>query len=307
MISTHPPHVHRFFQTTGMLVSNLGLVLEKFIPWTQDRRGVVAADRREYFDRIRQLFPREKVAQIQPLEAHPSPPSGSNGEHTPSAPTRIVDEPREPAELPEFAKAYLARWEGMLSMAPLPVRTLHATALWHFRLYKSPSEIAADVAGIHSSFPVPVIKGNAIKGAFRSYCEQYMLPDNELTEQDVVRLLGTSPDAPDPSQGSLRFFDALPTTGGYFMVDARTCQHDGYHSGNEHKLGTDNVIPLFFISVPRGTQFLFALGSFDQPDLDLGITILRRVLRKGGIGRATHVGYGYFEADVKKSGRETSD
>jgi CRISPR type III-B/RAMP module RAMP protein Cmr6 len=184
----------------------------------------------------------------------------------------------------------------MLSRAPFPVRAFQAKTLWYLHLCKSSSELIGKVVGLDRNFPVPIIRGSAVKGTTRKYAEQYLLPENRLSQEEFEELFGGSPQEPAPNPGNLIFFNAVPLSSNYLRVDARTNQHDGYYSGDENRMARNNVVPIFFFSVPSGVPYLFAIGSERTETLDRGVEILKQALRKGGLGAKTHVGYGYFEA-----------
>jgi CRISPR type III-B/RAMP module RAMP protein Cmr6 len=259
----HPEHVTDFLETVGGVhLANLGLILEKFITWRQQYKGMVTVNRREYFDQLRTLF--------------------SEGKN-------IL-----PEQSPDFLQSFAQRWQTMLSRAPFAVETFEAKTLWNLTLCKRPSELVGKVVGIYRNFPVPVINGTTIKGASRNYTEQYLLPEGELSQEEFEVLFGEDPASQEPSPGSLVFFNAIPMSGSYLTVDARTNQHTGFYSGNEERMARNDVVPIFFFSIPSGVPYLFALGSEEPESLARGVQIMKKALRKGGIGGATHVGYGYF-------------
>jgi len=256
----HPQHVVDFLAQVGLRRDNLGLVLEKFIDWFEDKRGNYTPNKREYFAQASKLF----------------------------------REARSP-ETEELAQAFSRRWQATLARAPFPVRTIEAEALWYFVSGKGSSDLIGELLYLHQNFAVPVIRGSAIKGSARAYARDFLLPEGRISEEKLVELFGNDYEDDEVAPGALTFFDAIPLSANCLKVTAITNQSDGYYSGKEELMCRNNVIPLFHLAAPPNTPFLFAIGSTDARALELGEKILRQALRKNGTGANTRVGYGYFK------------
>ena len=255
----HPRHVLDFFAEVGLRRENLGLVLEKFIDWFEDKRGNYSPNKREYFAQAGRLLKQAASA-----------------------------------DTTEIAQALYQRWETVLSRAPFPIRTFKTETLWYFVSGKGSSELVGEIPWLHPNFAVPIIRGSAIRGSARAYARDFLLPEYEISEEEIKELFGKAPNEEEPSQGALIFFDAFPLSADCLKVTAITNQSDGYYSGKEQLMCRNTVIPLFHLAVPPKVPFLFAIGSKDPKALELGEKILRLALRKSGTGANIHIGYGYF-------------
>ncbi len=256
----HPQPVVDFFVDAGPKRENLGLVLDKFIDWFEDKRGNYSPNKRDYFAQATRLF-----------------------KEAPSSDTT------------EMVQAQSRRWQAALARSPFPVRVFTAETLWYFTTGKGASDLVGNLLFLHQNFAVPIVRGSSIRGTAHVYARDYLLPEGQITEEEIQHLFGNSPEEEEHTRGALTFFDAFPLSARCLKVTAITNQNDGYYSGNEQLMIKNNVIPLYHLCVPANVPFLFAVGSADDKALELGEKILRQALRKSGAGAKIHVGYGYFK------------
>lgn len=255
-----PQSVVDFFGDAGLKRENLGLALEKFIDWFEDKRGNYTPNKRDYFNQASRLF-----------KQAPSP------------------------DMTEVVQAQSRRWQATLARSPFPVRAFVAETLWYFTTGKGASDLVGHLMFLHHNFAVPIIRGSGLRGTAHVYARDYLLPEGRITEEEIKHLFGNSPEEEEHTQGALTFFDAFPLSADCLKITAIANQNDGYYSGNEQLMIKNNVIPIYHICVPKDAPFLFAIGSADEKTLERGEKILRQALRKGGAGAKIHVGYGYFK------------
>ncbi len=255
----HPQSVIDFLDEVGPKRENLGLVLDKFIDWFEDKRGNYTPNKRDYFAQATRLFKRP-----------PSP------------------------EMTETAQAQARRWQAAVARAPFPVRTFTAETLWYFTTGKGASDLVGSLLFLHQNFALPIIRGSSLRGTAHVYARDYLLSEEKITAEEIQHLFGNSPEEEEHNQGALTFFDAFPLVADCLKVTAITNQNDGYYSGNEQLMIKNNVIPLFHLCVRANAPFVFAIGSADDQALETGEKILQLALRKSGVGAKIHVGYGYF-------------
>jgi len=257
----HPQSIIDFLADVGAKRENLGLVMEKFIDWFEDKRGNYTPNKRDYFADLGKV-----------LKQAPS------------------------ADMVEMVEALSQRRQAVYARSPFPVRSFTAETLWYYTSGKGASDLVGNLMFFHNNFALPIVRGSSIRGTTHVYARDYLLPEDKITEEEIKYLFGNSPEEEEHSQGALTFFDAFPLTADCLKVAVITNQNDGYYSGNEQLMAKNNVIPLFHLSTPAGVPFLFAIGSADAQALERGEMILRQSLRKSGTGAKIHVGYGYFRS-----------
>ncbi len=166
----------------------------------------------------------------------------------------------------------------------------------------------------------PIVSGTAIKGLCRTVAELNRISD------DVMRtVLGVGPDGDggleDSSQaGELLFLDAYPAQWPTLKVDVVNCHHPKYYdsplpkeepprggiNGLRHirsePVEWENPVPVYILTVDRGTEFVFRLRSRSQRKgaekggrVDVALDLLDKGLTLLGIGAKTAAGYGAMD------------
>lgn len=145
----------------------------------------------------------------------------------------------------------------------------------------------------------PVLPGSSLKGLARAYAT--------LTGEDPARaawLFGIGPeDEGQERAGAIVFLDAWPQAAGLSLeVDILNPHEPGYYraledGGSPHlPLGTDNPIPVNFLTVKAGATYCLRLlprdAGVEEEDLADAMDILREALEALGIGAKTAAGYG---------------
>lgn len=169
------------------------------------------------------------------------------------------------------------------------------------------------------TYGVPILPGSSVKGACLAAAEQ-----DQVDKDDRNRIYGPLPGKGGVgSVGSVVFYDALPCNWTGFQLDIMTPHHTKYYAkekGFDHAPDVENPVPVPFLAVPAGTQFLFAFGhrrprgktpearqaDLEQCQADL-VTVIEhwQAACEAGFGAKTSAGYGWMEAKDSESVPET--
>jgi CRISPR-associated protein Cmr6 len=99
----------------------------------------------------------------------------------------------------------------------------------------------------------------------------------------------------DAKTGDLIFLDAYPAGLPPLEVDIINCHHSNYYAGgSQFPSETEDPVPVYFLTVAAGTQWIFRLLSRSGEHAARGTALLRSGLRELGAGAKTAVGYGSF-------------
>lgn len=195
---------------------------------------------------------------------------------------------------------------------------------------------ALENAGIclHPIYGFAYLPGTGLKGLARAYAETEWLPrqeDQTAAWHAIERVFGWAPTTErkarlkkhleqaqttttnddrvveiDECSGGVVFHDAWPTTLPRLTVDIINNHHSEYYAAGWNQ-GTepgdwDEPKMVYFLAVPPGTEFEFALSLRDATttvdSLDLAERWLRAALATLGAGAKTAAGYGRFKSDA---------
>ncbi len=154
---------------------------------------------------------------------------------------------------------------------------------------------------------VPYIPGTLVKGLCRRSAEL-----GDISASEIARLFGPEQDGPrfKGEQGRLSFFGAYPKRWPKLVVDVVNCHHPRYYADLGRRAQsapfpreTENPVPVFFLAVEAGTEFVFPMVARNEADLNTGVGLLRQGLDLLGIGAKTAVGYGFMEEVEPKGSR----
>lgn len=159
----------------------------------------------------------------------------------------------------------------------------------------------------HYTYGVPIIPGSSVKGACRNAVEE---SDNKKLIEDIY---GTSVEhakhktANGLAGGNVIFLDALPVPdkNNHLRMDVMTPHHTNYYEQRKNYKDApdvENPVPVHFITVPEGTEFMFGFIS-KSPDLFKGVEKHFEAACFAGFGAKTTSGYGWFQ--VKECQSET--
>jgi len=167
---------------------------------------------------------------------------------------------------------------------------------------------------------VPYLPGSSFKGTLLSYLEfvrdgkpvqdwrsdseSVQLFDNptiNFTKKEILQIFGPQGKNIQKAQmGSVTFFDVYPIDFKGLEVDVITPHYQKYYTdqGNTPPADIYNPVPQYFLTVPKGTEFLFMFHLLNEDDANLEDKLKKLIKEAGenyGFGAKTGVGYGYFK------------
>jgi len=188
-----------------------------------------------------------------------------------------------------------------------PTLAFSAKTAGPFTLHLSRAS-ALENAGIclHPLYGFVYLPGTGLKGMARAYAETVWKPSQKDQEKasHIISVLGNEPEAEKQCSGHVVFHDAWPCKWPKLIVDIVNCHHGEYYGAkpedNTNAPGDwGNPIPVYFLAVPEGETFSFALSKTraDVPDEDLNLAKewLAGALEHAGAGAKTAAGYGTFK------------
>ena len=222
---------------------------------------------------------------------------------------------------------FLTRWQKTL--ANRGCFQFEATTVGPLTLHLARAS-ALENAGIclHPIYGFVYLPGTGLKGMARAYAERIWLPvqpDPVQAWQKIEDVFGwaANPDRtkqiadkghpaqprrnPDEAEspvieascGQVIFYDAWPTSCPSLIEDILNNHHASYYQDQEPPGDWDSPIPVYFLAVPAGQTFLFALGKrrFDTSEelVHLAAEWLMGALEYEGAGAKTATGYGAFK------------
>lgn len=146
----------------------------------------------------------------------------------------------------------------------------------------------------HHTLGTPYLPGSSVKGMVRNWVEQWEDADPEI----IKRIFGPrSRKDGDASVGSVIFMDALPVSPVQLKADVMTPHYGPYYSEGKDPGDWHNPIPIPFLVVDEGQEFLFGIIPRNPRIDDCKIVKkwLLDALGSIGAGAKTAVGYGRFE------------
>lgn len=177
---------------------------------------------------------------------------------------------------------------------------------------------ALENAGIclHPIHGFPYLPGSGLKGLAHAYACEIWLPaqsDCKAAWAQICHVFGFCPapwlDAlanrldvkvPEGSAiGRIVFHDAWPTKRPQLQTDILNPHHAQYYRGRDDPGDWDSPIPVYFLSLPAGQKFSFAIAKHRQDTSDELLHLAQSWLDGGlthlGCGAKTNSGYGYFK------------
>ena len=176
---------------------------------------------------------------------------------------------------------------------------------------------------------LPYIPASAVKGVLRLACALHIAatePDKIRAGSDQVEIPDDHPllrrcfgdtdtGKPDGVRGQLVFLDAFPADVPTIRTDIMNPHFGKYYAGSQGPLETENPIPVKFLTVAEGTEFVFRcfvsplpddglaapdspVRPFDETDGKAVAAMFSRACTQLGFGAKTAVGYGRFALAV---------
>jgi len=216
--------------------------------------------------------------------------------------------------------AALAERRGAM-LAALGAAAFPATTISPLTLHLARAS-ALENAGIclHPIYGFVYLPGSGLKGMAQAYACEVWLPAQPEPERDhawrqIREVFGWAPASalrqlaergkvgtPAGSQaGEIVFHDAWPECWPPLVADILNNHHVSYYQDGEAPGDWDAPVPVYFLAVPAGQAFSFAISKRrgDVPDeaLSLARQWLIGALLHEGVGAKTATGYGCFQID----------
>jgi CRISPR-associated protein Cmr6 len=191
---------------------------------------------------------------------------------------------------------------------------------------------ALENAGIclHPIYGFVYLPGTGLKGMAHAYACEVWLPSQGESGRDrawrqIVKVFGWAPSpgvrelaerwqvkVPDGARaGEIVFHDAWPEGWPRLVMDILNNHHTSYYQDGEPPGDWDAPVPVYFLAVPPGQTFSFAISKrrTDVPDetQELARQWLIGALLHEGAGAKTATGYGCFQVDHESTGTVVCD
>jgi len=154
----------------------------------------------------------------------------------------------------------------------------------------------------HQTLGTPYLPGSSVKGIVRSWAKIW----KDVEEKTINQIFGPR-DSDTSSAGSVIFLDAIPIGQIQLKADVITPHYSPYYQGEEPPADWHNPVPVPFLVVDSGQDFLFGLlprrsnDEKDREDCRTAAEWLKEALSCIGGGAKTAAGYGRFEHFVPRS------
>lgn len=206
-------------------------------------------------------------------------------------------------DLADFTRAYRAQAQvGAPGLEEAHRRLAQVTP--HARRHRFTSRFVTGLGAGHPlengfsfdhAIGAPIIAGSGVKGLCRAVS---CFDDADGAAEHAARLFGPDVDSENPFVGDLVFLPALPAEWPRLEVDVINAHHMHYGEGRlKDPVDIESPIPIFFLAVAAGTEFVFRLfsRSGDESAVRQGFEWLAAGLGTLGIGAKTAVGYGVVD------------
>lgn len=192
----------------------------------------------------------------------------------------------------EGLKQYTARWQKILDANG--ATSFVAEPQWRMVVGLGGASVRETGLTLHRLYGFPVIPGSALKGLTSSWAEIEHPHDS-----DRAHIFGTQEES-----GAVVFFDTIPLAPPRMKLDVMNPHYGEYYmdkTGRTPPADWLSPVPVYFLTVEAGSQFLFALGPRrrnhpeDQACVSKAMAWLKEALREMGVGAKTTAGYGYMQ------------
>jgi len=146
---------------------------------------------------------------------------------------------------------------------------------------------------LHRIYGFPIIPGSALKGLARAYAE--LVEKKNESDLTFAKVFGKSP--PEAEAGKVIFFDAIPANPSNLTLelDVMNPHYGPYYQGVAPPADYHNPVPIFFLTIGAGSEFLFAVTSRERDLAQKAQQWLTKALTEMGIGAKTVAGYGLWK------------
>ena len=179
--------------------------------------------------------------------------------------------------------------------AQLTYQELAVTVAWRLVAGLSAGATPHETSlALHGTYGIPILPGSALKGLAARACEDparravlFGTPRPPGEEQAVTAAA---------RQGAVTFLDALPAGRPVPLVHDVMTPHAGpYYARGEPPAEYWEPVPVDFLAVGKGAEFLVYLLGRDEADVAEAAGLLSEALRDLGFGAKTAAGYGYAD------------
>ncbi|WP_206752025.1 type III-B CRISPR module RAMP protein Cmr6 [Rhodothermus marinus] len=145
---------------------------------------------------------------------------------------------------------------------------------------------------LHRIYGFPIIPGSALKGVTRAYAR--LVEGKDEDDPIFAEVFGKSP--PKAQAGKVIFFDAIPANPSNLTLelDVMNPHYGPYYQGVAPPADYHNPVPVFFLTIGPGSEFLFAVASRERGLAERAQGWLTKALTEMGIGAKTVAGYGLW-------------
>jgi CRISPR type III-B/RAMP module RAMP protein Cmr6 len=191
---------------------------------------------------------------------------------------------------------YKARWEAMLQAyrnSEWEVRPLVLRAASRVIVGLGAESVLETSIRLHRIYGFPIIPGSALKGLARAYAE--LVECKNENDPLFAKVFGKSP--PDAEAGQVIFFDAIPANSASLKLelDVMNPHYAPYYQGTQPPADYHNPVPVFFLTIGPGSEFLFAVVSQKAELATKAKEWLKKALEEMGVGAKTVAGYGLWK------------
>lgn len=139
----------------------------------------------------------------------------------------------------------------------------------------------------HHTYGIPYLPGSTIKGWLAAFAKQHV---NNLADSVREAIFGTQ-----DQSGIVAFHDALPKNRESKIATDVVNPHQKYYyrgTHNDAPSDMDSPIPVWFVTVVKGTTFYIPIQCTNPDYRKLTVDILKLALQHSAIGAKTNAGYG---------------
>lgn len=254
--------------------ANLGLWLDRYVDYDRGRDGVYAPS--EFAKRRKERD--ERLLSCTPLEP--------------------------------VIRAHYARWRASLSGEGRAFYEFRAEPEWRVVVgLGGPGPLETAIT-LHRVYGFPIIPGSGLKGVARAYAELGENKDESDPEfwavfGGVRQLEREGQKVEERASGLIRFLDAVPVRPPNLELDVMNPHYPEYYQGNEPPADYLSPVPIYFLTVGRGSPFAFGVVARTPKGnhhVDRAVEWLQGGLREMGIGGKTTAGYGTWSLKESLSG-----
>ena len=157
---------------------------------------------------------------------------------------------------------------------------------------------------LHRIYGFPIIPGSALKGLARAYAE--LAEGKNESDSLFADIFGKS--SPGAQSGKVIFFDAIPANPANLQLELEVMNphYAPYYQGTQPPAAYHNPVPVFFLTIGPGSEFLFAVAAHEERLAEKAREWLTKALTKMGVGAKTVAGYGLWKESQETSGASSA-